>query len=111
MSPGSREEGHKAAKRTGRCVLWGEAEGTCIAQSREAKARRWPLCSLQVPEEGSAEEGAVFTWEPMTGRTGMAQSCIRGGSDQTVENISLLLVWPAADTGFLGWWLIPHQKK
>ncbi|KAK4816203.1 hypothetical protein QYF61_012668 [Mycteria americana] len=39
---------------------------------------------------GSGEGGAdLFPWDPVRGCLGMAQSCIRGGSDMTLGNISL----------------------
>jgi len=43
-------------------------------------------------------------WDPVTGFVGTVQSSTRGGSDLTLESISLLRGWSNPGTGFLERW-------
>ena len=58
--------------------------------------------------EGGAERFSLGSRDPVTGRVGMAQSCIRGGLDWTLGSISLLRGWSNTETGFLERWSMPH---
>ena len=55
--------------------------------------------------EGHAE---LFSWDPVPGCLGMAQSRTRGGSDWALGSISLLRGWSNPGTGFLERWSMPQ---